>query len=194
MTSESLIASVSARGYKIPMDLIKELGYTVNQVEHVMTQIPSMVEESIKRIRFMPFDLEASFVGITGGKSSSLVRFLVDRAWPAHLDYDLPPGVHFVTEHSDNDFVGDNDLCISADMLDAFHIKTQFDGTRFSKIYAGDAPKINIRGNMHDLKDMPLYLEQGLYDLQYVYPIFDWTDLQVGSAIFLYNIPYGETT
>jgi hypothetical protein len=64
-----------------------------------------------------------------------------------------------------------------------FDLKTEISGTRMQ-----DVVMVNVRGTLVQSSEMPLYLDQGACGQQYIYPIFDWTDLQVSAAIIAYNL------
>lgn len=142
------------KGYKVPVDLIKDLGYTVEHIEHVMTQIPALVEESIKRIKYAPFDADSMFTNCATS-NASIVRFLAD-------------SIDYIPSKSKN-----------------IYNPTQIDGMT---MYSGGT--VIVRGQEVDCANMPLYLEDGLDNLQYIYPIFDWTPLQIWAALFLYDLSY----
>jgi 3'-phosphoadenosine 5'-phosphosulfate sulfotransferase (PAPS reductase)/FAD synthetase len=72
--------------------------------------------------------------------------------------------------------------------------KTQIDGTRIAEHDRsnGRAVDVVIDGKQVSRKELPLYLENGLFGLNFVYPIYDWSDAEVWAAIAHYDIPFSE--
>ncbi len=183
-------------GYRI---LIQTLGFTQNQVLHAMNQVPNLVDEAVKRIEFNPFGTKGLFVGHSGGKDSSVVRWLADQAGQSDcLTVHIPkPNGADGVQNLTRKFLYELDrsvLYMPNYRFEAFGLKTQIDGTRMAEAQrrGGRGCTIVIRGKECSRADMPLYLEDGLFGLQFVYPIFDWTDLQVWATIFLHNIPFSK--
>lgn len=187
-------------------DLIARLGFTTNQVLHVCaTQLADLVLESEKRIRYSPFDRLGSYVGHSGGKDSVLVRWLVDRTWGQVEGPEIPTihtpkpmGVRNEVHPLTREFLYAMRRPIlylpDGSAFSKFGLKTQIDGTRASEAERRDGRDVGlvIRGEERSRTDTPLYLEDGLFGQQYVYPIFDWSDLQVWSAILYYGIPFSD--
>lgn len=135
------------------------LGYTTEYITHIETQIPDLIEESVKRIKFMPFDVNTAFIAIKpNGKASIVLRHLCKQSKLAILEATAPEGQQLAIIHS---------------------LHTEINGTRRDKDHT---KLINIRGHLKTIDKMPLYLEEGAYGRQYVYPIFDWSELQTMVA------------
>ncbi len=185
--------------------LISLLGFTPNQVAHTIEQLPALVEESVKRIKFAPFDIDHSmYVGHSGGKDSVLVRWLADLALPdlklLTVHTPKPTGIRNEVHPITQQFLyGLNRPVLylpdgNAEVFEAFGLKTQIDGTRAAEASRRDGRDVGVvvRGEERSRANMPLYLENGLFNRQFVYPIFDWTDLQVWAAIIHYEIPFSD--
>lgn len=189
----------------IPLGLIEELGFSsLAHVEHVMEQVPGLMEEAIKRIKYAPFGEDGMFCGHSGGKDSVLVRYIVDQAIGDHVltvHTPKPEGVRNAVHPFTKEFLYALDRPVlnipvemfhDMDVMERFNMVTQIDGTRAAEAERRDGRDVGVvvRGEERSRADMPLYLEDGLFGLQFVYPIFDWTDQQVWAAIFLYDIPF----
>lgn len=199
-----MLIRLQEKGYKVPYDLTRRLGFSLNRIEHVFTQLPFMVEEAKKRIKHAPFDFDGMYVGHSGGKDSVLVRWLVDQALGDKgksmltVHTPKPAGVRNAVHQATKEFLYSLNRPVLYLPVDADHkqfgLKTQIDGTRMAEAARRDGRDVGVvvRGKERSRADMPLYLEDGLFNLQFIYPIFDWTDLQVWSAIFLYQIPFSD--
>lgn len=143
-------------------EAIIALGYTLEYIAHIEQQIPGLIEESIKRIKFMPFDTETAFISYKqGGKAYSILQHLCSEAG--------------LTLHSST-------LIDDIPSLWMSHFRTEINGMRRDKDHTR---LINIRGSLKTIDHMPLYLEEGAYGRQYVYPIFDWSELQTMVAAMM---------
>ncbi len=187
------------------LSLCRNLGFSVNQMQHTLGQLPDLIEESIKRIKHMPFNVDHSlYVGHSGGKDSVLVRWLADQALPniklLTVHTPKPAGIRNKVHPLTQQFLyGLNRPVLylpdgNAETFEAFGLRTQIDGTRAAEAERRDGRDVGVvvRGEERSRADMPLYLEDGLFNRQFVYPIFDWSDMQVWAAIFANNIPYSE--
>ncbi len=187
-----------------PQRLLAKLGFTVDQVEHVAnTQVPQLVTDAIIRIQASPFDIaDGAYVGHSGGKDSVLVRWLADEAVP---EYDLltvhtpkPDGIRNAVHPITQKFMYDLGRPVlylpdgSGDIFDKYGLKTQIDGTRAAEASRRDGRDVGVimDGKECSRADMPLYLGKGLFDRQFVYPIYDWSDIQVWAAILHHDIPF----
>jgi len=159
--------------------------YTQAFINFVEPQIEGLVEETIKRLQFMPFDVEGRYIAHGGGKSSTLLIEICALAGISlPVVYSITPGwisppVHktlncyyYVTTLSD---VVELDL------------KTCISGRRSTK---GGVMK--VRGLDHPVDQMPLYLNEGSSPLDYVFPVFDWSDAQVDVALAKFLAPFVE--
>lgn len=165
-------------------------------------RVPALIEAAIARVREAPFNLSKAYVGHSGGKDSVLVRYIVDHA----IGYDFPTvhttkpaGVQNEVHVLTREFLYSMDRCIFYVPLDrceslrtAFGFETQIDGTRRSEHDRsnGRAVDVVIDGKPVSRINMPMYLENGLFGLNFIYPIVDWTDIEVWAAIHDLAIDY----
>lgn len=201
------------KGHNLPLEYLKTLGLTVEYMEHTMSQIPSLFIETVKRIQFMPFDKESNglFIAYNGGKSSRLLKYIVDRALNSFEGSTMPieayegsiitPCVYIThPDGADRDgsrlfmpFVNHPVVILPAYAMHYRETKctVRIDATRRDKVHIGSERKtIRAHGKYMPLEDMPLYAWDGEDDLDCVYPLFDWTDHQVLAALFLYKLEF----
>lgn len=185
------------------ISICHRMGFTANQMRHTMGQLPALIEESIKRIKFAPFDIDHTmYVGHSGGKDSVLVRWLADQALPGlrlmTVHTPKPTGIRNEVHPLTQQFLYSLNRPVlylpdgNPQVFEDFGLKTQIDGTRAAEAERRDGRDVGVvvRGEERSRADMPLYLEDGLFNRQFVYPIFDWSDMQVWAAILANNIPY----
>lgn len=160
------------------------------------------VDEGIRRIQDAPFlekEKVGLFVGHSGGKDSVVVRWLTDNAFK-----DVPTvhtvksaGVRNAVHSLTRDFLyslGRPVLYVpdNAELLYSLGLDTQIDGTRRAEASRRDGRDVGliVNGNERSRAETPLYLENGIFGLNLIYPIFDWSDEDVWATIFAYDIPY----
>lgn len=151
-----------------PLKVLQALGYTLEQVNHCALQLPDMLEEAVKRIKYSPFDLDISMrVLCTPGKYSHVLSYIADQVFkPWEDDY----------------------LCSIDDKpdMDLSNVATLVSCLTAANPTAD--PLMEVRGKSWPRANMPLYLDEGEKGKQYIYPIFDWSELQIWSAIFAYDL------
>jgi len=163
------------------------------------SEVPAKVATAVQRIKNMPFAIESTYVGHSGGKDSVLVRYLADLA----IDYlptvhsTKPEGVPNEVHPLTREFLYEQPRVITyspLDLMPSLGYKTQIDGTRIAEHDRsnGRAVDVVIDGKQVSRKELPLYLENGLFGLNFVYPIYDWSDAEVWAAIAHYDIPFSE--
>jgi 3'-phosphoadenosine 5'-phosphosulfate sulfotransferase (PAPS reductase)/FAD synthetase len=138
------------------------------------------------------------YIATSGGKDSVTVQYLVqnyfvrgDRIPVVHTPKPLTSVVQstrtFLYES------GQPMLYIPSDkMADYPDLKTQFDGTRRAEFNRsnGRSTDVVVDGRNVSREHMPAIIRNGLFGLNMVYPILEWSDLEVWSFIFNRDIPY----
>jgi len=162
----------------------------------------SKLEEAIARIIRSPFALQSMYVGHSGGKDSVLVRFIADQ-----IDPDIPTmhnpkpagqenAVHPLTQN----FLYGLTRPILYAGLDDNSLKnrdgatTQIDGTRIAEHDRDDGRSIDvvIDGKVVSRKELQMYIHNGLFGINFLHPIFDWSNEEVWAAIDYFEIPFSK--
>lgn len=190
--------------------LLKSLGFYVGRnfttaFAEAIHNSPVMVQEALARLSTLPGDLyKGIYVGTSGGKDSVLVQWLADQALPMVLGIDKEAilAVHTVKTSGANavhpltiDFLYHSKrTIIYAPAANHKHLKlkTQIDGTRRSEHNRtnGRSTTLISDGKEISREEMPMFVRNGLFGLNFVFPIFDWSDEDVWAAILLNQIPY----
>jgi 3'-phosphoadenosine 5'-phosphosulfate sulfotransferase (PAPS reductase)/FAD synthetase len=72
-------------------------------------------------------------------------------------------------------------------------LKCQIDGARRSEWNRpGKSSEIIVNGEKISRKDMPSFVERGIFDLSMLYPIYDWTDDDVFDYLHENEIPMSQ--
>lgn len=159
------------------------------------------VEIALERIRNAPFDMTSLYVGHSGGKDSVVVRDLVDAIERDHaftiptVHNTKPAGVKNEVHPLTREFLYGLPRVITYCPLDShkdLNLKVQIDGTRRSEFDRsnGRAVDVVIDGEQVSRIDMPVYIPNGLFGQSFIYPIVDWTDVEVWAYIYLYQVQY----
>lgn len=185
--------------------LLTNLKLEASDILDCAVRIDERIGEAIERICDMPFNAEHGlYVGHSGGKDSVLVRWLVDNALGTHVPTvhtPKPKGIKNEVHPLTREFlynIGRHmhyipDGCIETPEYAATFV-TQVDGTRAAEASRRDGRDVGliIGGQEVSRAECPLYLEKGLFGKQYVYPIYDWSDLEVWTAILAKHIPFSR--
>jgi 3'-phosphoadenosine 5'-phosphosulfate sulfotransferase (PAPS reductase)/FAD synthetase len=168
------------------------------EFDHACSEVPKLVLEAVRRIEHHPFKHEELFIGHSGGKDSVTVTYLTDLALgkgSLPLIHNpkptgIPNAVHPLTQQFLYTLASERPILYSPDIPD--HCQTQIDGTRISEWTREDGRSVDIikDGESVSRRNMTLYMEHGLFNRNFIYPIYDWEDIDVWAAIYVYNIPY----
>jgi 3'-phosphoadenosine 5'-phosphosulfate sulfotransferase (PAPS reductase)/FAD synthetase len=72
-------------------------------------------------------------------------------------------------------------------------LKCQVDGARRSEWdRPGKSSNIIVNGKNVNRKDMPDFVEVGIFGMSLVYPILDWVDEDVFDYLDLHNLPFSD--
>ena len=132
----------------------------------------------------------ASHIGHSGGKDSTVILHLTNRV-SKELSLDPCMVLHnYKDSISANDMeivhgvAKTNPLFIVRSVFMANINSCQIDGTRKSEFNRTDkANNLIIDGKSVNREHMPVFVEKGLYDMAFLYPIYDWTDEEVFAYI-----------
>lgn len=182
--------------------LFAEYHISAADIEDAATTISERVAEAVLRLQDSPFEVSGTYCGHSGGKDSVLVRYLADLAntAPITLHTVKPDGVRNAVHPLTRQFLYDcQDRPLvyvperyMEDVLEQYGLTTQIDGTRASEAYRRDGRDVGlvVNGESRSRSEIALYMANGLFGLNFIYPIHDWTDAEVWAAIFVYGIPY----
>ena len=140
-------------------------------------------------------DLLSTYIGHSGGKDSVCIAHLMHRAFPTHEFLLVHTPKVGVTHPATVEFLYQLPqplLLCPAGQHDRLGFKAQVDGTRAAEYDRTDgrSTDVVVDGRNVSRRDMPMFVAKGLFDLQFIYPIVDWSDEEVWSYIFFRNIPF----
>lgn len=209
MTNTTYSFNVSIPSILDAPTLLENLNANVNleDLRSALCRVDSLVTEAVFRIRNAPclnvpgFDLTKAVVGHSGGKDSVLVRYLTDLAF----GYDTVKTVHTTKpSHVENavhpltrDFLYSMDrpiLYVGLAQQKNLGLKVQIDGTRIAEHTREDGRSIDVvvDGKSVSRTQLKLYMENGLLGLDFVYPIYDWSDAEVWATILSKGIAFSR--
>lgn len=173
--------------------------FSQDDINVAIDRVPALVTEAIRRLRESPFDVQSMYIGHSGGKDSVLVTYLADQAFGDEalptIHNTKPDGVENAVHPLTQKFLYGLDRVITYMPLSASlppELTTQIDGTRISEWNREDGRSVDVikNGQSVSRRELELYMENGLFGRNFVYPIFDWSDVEVWAAIHVLNIPY----
>ena len=137
------------------------------------------------------------YIGHSGGKDSVAITRLVDTALPDHgmLIVHTPKPGEVVPATVDFLYgLRRPVLYCPKEHHKGLGFKVQIDGTRRAEHSRTDGRSTNLvmDGNDVSRDHMPLYVKNGLFGLDFIFPIFDWTDEEVWAYILTNEIPFSE--
>lgn len=159
------------------------------------------IKDAPKLKEFYNGNVNKVYVGHSGGKDSVLVRYLADLAFgygnvptvhttkPAHVEN----AVHPLTR----DFLYKQSRAIIYVGLDeqaSLGLRLQIDGTRIAEHDRDDGRSVDVvvEGKSVSRKELKLYMQNGLLGLDFIFPIYDWSNEEVWAAIISQGIPFSE--
>ena len=174
------------------------LGLNYEECSYWLTNIDSLTNQGINRLLNNPFGTDV-YAGTSGGKDSSVICDL-------YLRYCVQVGIKPQIIHNKKTIVDPltvNHLyslsypiiyCTSADTVNCTDRTIQVDGSRVAECDRtnGRSTDFICNGCSINRKDMPLYNARGLFDLRFIYPIYDWSDEQVWTYIYAHKLPVSE--
>jgi len=143
-------------------------------------------------------NFQGMYIATSGGKDSVVVQYLVQNYFVRgeHLPVVHTPKPLSSVVQSTRTFLyesGQPIFYLPSNRMDDYpDLKTQFDGTRraeFSRTN-GRSTDVVVAGKNVSRENMPAIIRNGLFGLNMVYPILEWSDLEVWSFIFNREIPY----
>lgn len=153
-----------------------------------------------ERLAGLPKDLEdAAYIGTSGGKDSVTTLYLCEAVYGIGtlpiVHSPKPEGVENAVHPLTKEFIYSMDRVVTYCPLKlhgSLGHKTQFDGTRVSEWDRSNGRSVDVvsQGQQISRKEVTLYMRDGLFGLNFVYPIFDWSDEDVWAAIVTFGIPF----
>ncbi|QRE00066.1 hypothetical protein [Burkholderia phage BCSR5] len=155
------------------------------------------------------FDLNRAFVGHSGGKDSVVVDFLARAAYherdrefwdkPMKVVHNPkttgPNKVHPLTREFLYESARKRPIVFaSLEECVRAGYTTQIDGTRISEFDRGDGRSTNFvrNGAIASREELTCYVPNGLGGLNFIYPIYDWTDMDVWAFIDRFNVSFSD--
>jgi len=184
--------------FNYKLTIMQRQGITAAALAEAFEHVDAKIEEAVQRIRSAPFPADLTrYVGHSGGKDSILVRYIADRMTPGMMTIHTPKpkGVRNEVHPATKEFLYslDRPVLYVPEHCDIKHMgyRIQIDGTRAAEADRRDGRDVGliVEGKEVSRKETPLYLENGLLGLSFIYPIYDWSDVEVWAAIFAHNIP-----
>jgi len=138
------------------------------------------------------------YVGHSGGKDSVVIHHLTQRvATDFYVVHNAKPAeTHPLTKAFIYDTIMNNPLFVSIfpDQMEALvnelDLKCQIDGTRIAEFTRAEkSTDVVINGESVSRENMPNFVENGLFGLSMLFPIYDWSDEEVFQYIADNNIP-----
>lgn len=179
---------------------LKKLGFSLADYQTTLPTLTTLVHAAWARLANSPFEAAHTFVGHSGGKDSVVVRYLADTTPTEYPTVHTPKFIgsaNAVHVHT-RDFL----YTLNRDILylptpaqyERFGLKTQIDGTRIAESARDDGRSTTFVscGNDVPRTELTAYVPTGLFGLQYIYPIYDWSDLQVWSLILSKDLPFSR--
>jgi len=161
-------------------------GHTPEYLAFMTGTVPGMIEETIKRLKAIPFDRDSLYVAHSGGRSSTLIMELLGEASiGCPVVFNIEPGVTApeLTKTLTQYYYSAPAAADAKEM----GLITCISGLRMDR-HPGKT--LDVRGVQWPIEQMPMYLELGEHGQQYVYPLFDWSTLQVELALKHFHIPF----
>ena len=196
--------------------LVKRLGFTTPEgnwtpaFNDAVQGIAVKIKDAINRLRSLSPDLlDGIYIGTSGGKDSVLVHWLMKKAWQGSQPSLVKPwnGEEFMIVHTTKtsvthpktlEFLYSRNFPIMycpAGKHSSLGLKTQIDGTRRSEFDRTDGRSTDLIGDNGvtlSREHMQMIVRNGLFGLNFVYPIYDWSDEDVWAAIWCNDIPYTQ--
>jgi len=142
--------------------------------------------EALNRLVHSPFEPSGIYIGHSGGKDSVVVHYLATQIFQniPVVHTPKPEVTHFLTLQ----FLYSRNFPIQyipKEHHSRFGFKTQIDGTRIAESSRTDgrSTTVVIDGVDQSRTEMEAYVKNGLFGLNFIYPIVDWTDDEVWAFI-----------
>lgn len=173
--------------------------FTADQIKAAVDRVPSLVAEAIRRLKESPFDPASMYLGHSGGKDSVLVTYLADEAFGREaiptIHNTKPDGVENAVHPLTQKFLYGMDRTITYMPLGASlpqELSVQIDGTRIAEWNREDGRSVDVIKNGQSVSrtELELYMRNGLFGRNFIYPIYDWSDIEVWAAIYCLGISY----
>ena len=166
------------------------------EVENAINNYTTRVENAVTCLKSRPLTFKFPYVGTSGGKDSIVVSHLARQALYddiSHL-HTVKPGV---THPKTIQFMYEQNLptlYLPKDFLPPAGFKTQIDGTRRAEWNRTDgrSTDVIIEGKTVSREQMTQYVRHGLFGLNFVFPILEWSDAEVWHYIFENKLPFSD--
>jgi len=180
--------------------LIDVLGFTEAAIQSAADDLATLVPKAVREYQDVPWGTVAKkpYIGTSGGKDSVVIMWLSDMVEDAPLPvvHTPKPGVthpktlEFLYKMTANRRIL---FCPARDHA-SLGYDTQIDGTRISEYNRTDGRSTDFVRNGQNVSrlEMTMWVPNGLFGLNFVYPIYDWEDVHVWACIIKHNIPFSE--
>lgn len=179
------------------VETIEAQGLDREKLVKAYANIEQLEANALDRLKTVPPDFWTGiYLGTSGGKDSVAINHLMSKT-----DYSIQFSLH---TNKPNDthpltvtflYTRKYPILYVPKGIDLpKYLKTQIDGTRASEYNREDgrSTDVVVGGILVSRNNMPLFVRNGLFGLNFVFPIFDWTDEEVWAYIFSNNIEYSD--
>lgn len=179
--------------------LIKTLNLNPEKLEGAMANMSALVQVAINQMKGLPWGdtIRKAYIGTSGGKDSVVIEWLANKLFQVKL-----PVVHTpkaITHPLTAAFLYEKSLttpimfCPSAEHK-YLGYDTQIDGTRIAEYNRTDGRSTDFvrDGKNVSRLEMTMWCPNGLFGLNFIFPIYNWSDEDVWGCIFKHDIPFSK--
>lgn len=181
-------------------EMVAKLKQNQELFDKAYTGIDAKVGATLARMRSLPWgsDIVKPYIGTSGGKDSVVIMWLTDQVFTSPK----LPVIHTPKRETHPDTVNflydmsrDRTIlfCTKEDHKDLDY-DTQIDGTRIAEYNRTDGRSTHLVQDGKEVSrlEMDMWWPNGLFGLNFVYPIFDWSDEDVWACILKNEIPFTQ--
>lgn len=179
-------------------ELLSHLGFTQEDYIRTCVTLQAKEDQAKQRLYNHPFPSDGIYTGHSGGKDSVVVQYLADQCLTCPTVHTPKFGnsanqVHALTRQ----FLYQQPRIIQyvpANLHSTLGYRTQIDGTRIAEFSRQDGRSTTFiyNGQERSREELTEYVPNGLFGLNFIFPIYDWSDLEVWSFILDRKIPFSK--
>lgn len=177
--------------------LVDGLGLDRAALAGAMPFVDSLVDRAITEMRTLPWgtEIKKPYIGTSGGKDSVVIEWLTNKAFPIRMPVvhtpkgiTHPETVAFLYERSITTPI----IYCPSSQHRLLGFDTQIDGTRIAEHNRTDGRSTDFVRNGQNVSrtELTMWCPNGLFGLNFVFPIYDWSDEEVWACIFANDIPF----
>lgn len=176
---------------KISLEQIRrQEGVDSGTLVAAVTAVDALVEQTTKTLRNLPAEFrEGLYIGHSGGKDSVVIHWLMQQAFPNNTYPVLHTPKPQETDVDTIFFLYSRPfpiMYVPKEVHGRFGFKTQVDGSRRDEYTRTDGRSTHIikDGQEVSREHMTMFVQNGLFGLNFVYPIVDWSNEDVWACIY----------